>query len=139
MITLLFLSGKQTIERLKEFIENKQESDSSFLQDIQEDISESRVEDHIIRNISTQKNKTDRKSEEVKLNDLKKRITTEEDETLFLVIHDEAHYSPIKGNLVDRFINDPTVSNANNLILLQVSATPYCLLTKNSRIPRKIG
>ena len=41
--------GKQTIDRLKEFIENEQLISEDFLQDIQDDISASRVEDHDIR------------------------------------------------------------------------------------------
>ena len=41
--------GKQTIERLKEFIEYEQSISEDFLQDIQDDISASRVEDHVIR------------------------------------------------------------------------------------------
>ena len=66
--------------------------------------------------------------------DLKKRVITEE-KTLFFIVHDEAHFAPVKFNLVDQFINDPEVSQSPNLILLQVSAPPYCLVTKNSRIP----
>ena len=40
----------------------------------------------------------------------------------------------MKGNVVDRLINDEDISNASNIVLLQVSATPYSLVTKNSRI-----
>ena len=41
--------GKQTIDRLKEFIENEQLISADFIQYIQDDISASRVEDHVIR------------------------------------------------------------------------------------------
>ena len=34
---------------------------------------------------------------------------------------------------VDQLINAPQVAGARNLILLQVTATPYSLLTRNSR------
>ena len=34
---------------------------------------------------------------------------------------------------VDHLINDPQVAGARNVILLQVTATPYSLLTRNSR------
>ena len=93
------------------------------------------MEDHIIRNISNQKNKADKKSEETKIDELRKRIASEKDETLFFVVNDEAHYSPIRNNIVDKFINDPMISTAKNVILLQISATPYSLVTRNSRIP----
>ena len=88
----------------------------------------------MVRNITTQKNKVDKKSEESKMTELKERIS-EEHETLFFIVHDEAHYSPIRDNMVDKFVNDPTVTDATNVILLQVSATPYCLVTNNSRVP----
>ena len=70
------------------------------------------------------------------MSDLKKRVLTEE-KTLFFIVHDEAHFAPIQDNLVDGFINDPAIIQAPNVILLQVSATPYCLVTKNSRIPEE--
>ena len=75
-----------------------------------------------------------RGSEAEKLNNLKKRIG-EEAETIFFIVHDEAHYAPLKNNLVDSFINETCLSS--NVILLQVSATPYCLVTQNSKVPLK--
>ena len=44
-----------------------------------------------------------------------------------------AHYNAVKDRIVDLFLNDPTVAKAENVIILQVTATPYNLLTKNSR------
>ena len=44
-----------------------------------------------------------------------------------------AHYNAVKDRIVDEFLNDPTVAKAENVIILQVTATPYNLLTKNSR------
>ena len=72
-------------------------------------------------------------SEEDKIQKLKQRIKSEP-ETLFFIVIDEVHYAPVKGNVVDRLINDEDISNATNIVLLQVSATPYSLVTKNSRI-----
>ena len=122
---------------MKDFIKEKQEHLPSFLRDIQQDISDSRVEDHVIRNIKMNRsNKTLRKNEEKKMSDVKTRVLTEE-KTLFFIVHEKAHFAPIQDNLVDGFINDPAIIQAPNVILLQVSATPCCLVTKNSRIPEE--
>ena len=59
----------------------------------------------------------------------------EKNETLFCIVHDEAHFASLKNSLLDSFINDPEIAGAANVILLQVSATPYCLVTQNTRIP----
>ena len=130
-----FHLGRQTIERFKSFIEsNKLEK---FLQDIQPDISCSKVEEHVIRNAAKGDHKEARiGSEAHKMNILKKRIL-EEKETFFFIVHDEAHYAPLKNNLVDCFINDRQIFSAPNLILLQVSATPYSLVTQDSRVKPK--
>ena len=45
-----------------------------------------------------------------------------------------AHFAPIPGKQVDNLINDKDVLEANNTIILQVSATPYNLVTKNTRL-----
>ena len=106
-----------------------------FLKDIQSDLGSSKVEEHVIRNAGKGSVKEARKgSEAEKLNNLKRRIA-EETETIFFIVHDEAHYAPLKNNLVDGFINETCL--ASNVILLQVSATPYCLVTQNSRVPQK--
>ena len=127
--------GRQTVERFKSFIENNKLE--KFLQDIQPDISSSKVEEHVIRNAAKGDHKEARiGSEAHKMNILKKRIL-EEKETFFFIVHDEAHYAPMKNNLVDCFINDRQIISAPNLILLQVSATPYCLVTQDSRIKPK--
>ena len=55
--------------------------------------------------------------------------------TLFLVVHDEAHYEATAGGGADRFINDDVVRTSPNVITLFVSATPYNLLTTDSQIP----
>ena len=130
-----FRPGRQTVERFKSFIEsNKLEK---FLQDIQPDLSSSKVEEHVIRNAAKGDHTEARSGSEAhKMNILKKRIL-EEKETFFFIVHDEAHYAPLKNNLADFFINDRQIISAPNLILLQVSATPYNLVTQDSRIKKK--
>ena len=108
-----------------------------FLRDIQPDISSSRVEEHVIRNAAKGDHREARRgSEAEKMNTLKKRIL-EETDTFFFIVHDEAHYAPLKNNLVDCLINDNLISSAPNVVLLQVSATPYCLVTQDSRVRPK--
>ena len=88
----------------------------------------------MIRNAAKDSQKGVKKgSEAEKMKNLKKRIS-EETETLFFIVHDEAHYAPLKNKFVDRLINDKAIRSARNVVLLQVSATPYCLVTKNSRV-----
>ena len=82
------------------------------------------------------KPKPNHKNEESKLNNLKKRIL-EEKQTLFLIVHDEAHAALTKDNLIDKFINAKELAEIPNIIFLQVSATPYSLITINSRIPEE--
>ena len=60
-------------------------------------------------------------------------------QTLFLIIADEAHYAIVKGAAHDSFVNDSDFGgellSRENLFILQVSATPYNLLTRSSRLP----
>ena len=105
------------------------------MKDLHGDEADSKVESHVIRNQGrkTKSDKVTPGSEEEKIENLKQRIK-KEFTTLFFIVIDEAHYAPVKENIVDRLINDEEISNAPNLILLQVSATPYSLVTENSRI-----
>ena len=131
----LILIGRQTVERFKSFIESTRALENIFLRDIQPDVASSKVEEHVIRNAGKGSLKEARKgSEAEKINKLKTRIV-EETETIFFIVHDEAHYAPMKNNIVDNFLNETCL--ASNVILLQVSATPYCLVTQNSRVPQK--
>ena len=94
----------------------------------------SQVEDHVVRN--TGKTKGEKLGiEAVKIEVLRQRIKTEQD-TLFFIIQDEAHYAPVKHNMTDRLINSEEIISARNVVLLQVSATPYCLLTRNTRFKK---
>ena len=53
---------------------------------------------------------------------------------LFVLIADECHWGPTVGGEHDRFVNDPELIEAANVLTLLVSATPYNVLTRNSRI-----
>ncbi|CAM9276681.1 unnamed protein product [Phaeothamnion confervicola] len=57
-------------------------------------------------------------------------------DTLCVVIADECHYAPTKGGAHDKFVNDADLCNAENVVTLLVSATPYNCLTKDTRIMR---
>ena len=143
---------QQTITRVKDFIESVQQMSSlsctnenetrsnlddsgkmnnldysMFLRDIQSGLTSSQVHNHVIRlGTNTKHNK--------KLNDLLTQIQ-EDDETLFLIVVDEAHYGTTIKSEFNKHFNDKDISTRKNLIILQVSATPYSLVTKNSRIP----
>ena len=127
------IPGRQTVDRLKSFIESK----PAFLNDVQpENLSASRVEEHVIRNAAKGK-EIKLGSEAEKVEALRERVNREKD-TLFLIVHDEAHFAavPSNSNLTNRLLNSKDITSAKNVVLLQVSATPYCLLTKNSRVPK---
>ena len=52
-----------------------------------------------------------------------------EEKTLFFIVHDEAHFAPLKDNLLDGFINDPAIIQASNVILILKNISKSC--TKN--------
>lgn len=71
-----------------------------------------------------------------------------EEKKLFIVVHDEAHWgigkSPDRTSsrgLADSFLNrrhhNEQQREAKNVVRLMVSATPYSLQTRNSRIPKE--
>ncbi|EKX34931.1 hypothetical protein GUITHDRAFT_146844 [Guillardia theta CCMP2712] len=68
---------------------------------------------------------------------LRKKILSISDKTLFVLISDESHWALNKGSPQDLIINDPNLMEKKNFIVLQVSATPYPNLTLHSRIPEK--
>jgi hypothetical protein len=65
-------------------------------------------------------------SDRKKADQLLDRIKSESDQTLFLIIVDEAHTSPIESCLTDRVVNDPHTIAAKNCVVL--------VLTNNSII-----
>ena len=58
-----------------------------------------------------------------------------EPKTLFLFIHDEAHWESTKGGVADKHVNDEILRTSSNVFYLAVSATPFNLVTKDSQIP----
>ena len=74
-----------------------------------------------------------------------KRRIVDEPKTLFLFIHDEAHYqatlpnseSGWKSGAANKWINDDVIRLEKNVATLFVSATPYNLLSKNSQVPEE--
>ena len=101
---------------------------------IQPDMSSSRVEEHVIRNAAKGR-EIKHGSEAEKVKALRERVNCEKD-TLFLIVHDESHFAAVPSNLTDRLLNSKDITPAENVVLLQISATPYCLLTRNSRVPK---
>ena len=53
---------------------------------------------------------------------------------LFVLIADECHWGPTTGGQHDKFVNDPELVEAANVLILLVSATPYNVLTCKSRL-----
>ena len=58
-------------------------------------------------------------------------------ETLFIIISDECHWGALQGKPHDLYVNDVDLCQRENVVVLLVSATPYCLLTADSRLPQK--
>jgi hypothetical protein len=64
-------------------------------------------------------------------------LSPQNEHHLFVIIADESHWGYNFGGAHDKFVNDPELLKAKNLIIVQVSATPYCNLTQASRVPEK--
>jgi hypothetical protein len=58
-----------------------------------------------------------------------------EPNTLFLLVHDEAHWQATCDGAADTHMNQDALRLAPNVLHLSVTATPYNLLTKQSQIP----
>ena len=58
--------------------------------------------------------------------------------TLFVVIADECHWGALQAKPHDRYVNDADLCQKENVVVLLVSATPYCLLTADSRLPKRV-
>lgn len=54
--------------------------------------------------------------------------------TLFIIVADECHWGIQKGSANDNFINNEILCKAKNVVTICVSATPFNILTQNSRI-----
>ncbi len=57
--------------------------------------------------------------------------------TLFVMVADEAHWGITADGANASFVNDPALMACKNHYVLQVSATPYNLLTAQSRVPKE--
>ena len=68
--------------------------------------------------------------------DFKKRVLAQPS-TLFVMVPDECHWGALKGSPHDRYVNDPELNQAENVVVLMVSATPYCTLTLDSRLQER--
>ncbi len=66
--------------------------------------------------------------------EFKKRVERSK-KTLFMLIADECHWGALKDSPHDKYVNDEDLTKAHNVMVILVSATPYCLLTRDSRIP----
>ena len=137
-------SERQTVDRYQSYINMIQDQESlNFLQDLQTQESAKDVESRVLRNQAGDKQNR-------KLEEWKQRILKEH-RTLFYIVHDEggfdpfqshhtiiqsiiiAHYNMKKTSIVSKFLNLPEIADAKNVVLLQVTATPYALVTGDSR------
>ena len=69
----------------------------------------------------------------------KTKLFEEQENTLHVIIHDEAHYAATYNGGAHLMLNDDDVRcpKKNNVITLCVSATPYNLQTNMSQIPEQ--
>ncbi len=118
----------QTLIRFQNFVKQYQRNKGNFL-GVDFGDSDEPLKDAIIKFVS-KATCSDRR----KFNKLKGRIENEKD-TLFLIIHDEAHWGATLNGDTDKFINDESIRKSPNVATLFVSATPYNLLTNCSQIP----
>ena len=116
----------QTRNRLREFIIEVQKTHPQFLQDLDVEDTDNGINSCIIRN---QSSKDIFNEVENFINRIKRQRNC-----LFLIVHDEAHYASVRACPAHRLLNDSFVRTATNVVVLQTTATPYTLVTKNSRI-----
>ena len=64
-------------------------------------------------------------------------LKVENKNTLFVIVADESHWGYVKPAAHNDFVNDPRLLEKDNLIVVQVSATPYNNLTMDSCVPWK--
>jgi len=125
----------QTVDRLKQYIRHHRKTVAGFLGrhvDVSVDEAGEKTEDYLTGGLVQKNNKSH--EQQAKRKKLMKDIKNNPD-TLFLVVHDEAHYEATKGGAADMLINDEILRNAPNVVTLFVSATPYNLVTEDSQVP----
>ena len=138
-----FLSlEEQNLDRVSQFIElvrrNSNSNDvnhENFMEHTYPNEFRSYVNDHIIKLGTSAEDCGDnhggrKKNDKQKFNHMIRRINTEKD-TLFQIIVDEAHYGITPKSDFNAYFNK---FQQENVIIIMVTATPYSLLTKNSRI-----
>jgi hypothetical protein len=118
---------RQTVSRLKSFIKQVQERIDLISRKKATFLAGPNIAKHVFKSSTGQENKTI-------FGEMQKAIKKRKD-TLFLLIHDEAHYEATKDGAVDGFINSRAVLESDNVVTLLVSATPYNLVSNDSRIP----
>lgn len=129
------------MSRLKEFILQRQSKKSRFFADVTSTTTDSSGICSL-RTVQTESmvNKNQPEGRGKESNELRKRWLRDIEanpNTLFLVVHDEAHYEATKEGGADLFVNNPIVRESVNVVTLFVSATPYNLLTRDSQIPKE--
>ena len=73
-----------------------------------------------------------------KFDKFKNQVSSPQNERhLFVIIADESHWGYNFGGAHDKFVNDPELLKAKNLVIVHVSATSYCYLTQASRVSKK--
>ena len=118
---------RQTVSRLKSFIKQVQERIDPISGTKATFLAGQNVAGRVFKSSTGQENLT--------IFGAMKNAIEKRKNTLFLLIHDEAHYEATKDGAVDRFINSPDVLESDNVETLLVSATPYNLVSNDSRIP----
>ena len=125
----------QTVDRLKKYICHHRKTVAGFFGrhvDVSVDEAGEGTEECLTGGL-VQKNNNSRE-QQAKRKKLIEDIQNHQD-TLFLVVHDEAHYEATEGGAAHKLINDDILRNAPNVVTLFVSATPYNLVTEDSQVP----
>jgi hypothetical protein len=130
----------QNVSRLKSFIRHCQKDEPRFFQRCTSTTCDGDgANEQLVVNteglVNTNHKSSRAESKCDKLRDEWIRKIERDRRTLFLVVHDEAHYEATKGGGADKFVNHDIVRKSSNVITLFVSATPYNLLTGDSQIP----
>ena len=135
----------QMISRIKKWIVQIRDQGKSedidytdFMRDIHPTDSRTNLYDHVIRLGTGAKDigeNKKRKNEMEKFNAMVERIKQNPD-SLFFIVMDEAHFGVNETSEFTSFFNQLNFDKIyENVITLQVSATPYSMMTQNTRIP----
>ena len=121
----------QTVDRLKKYIRHHRTKVPGFFgRHVQ--LIEDAEEECLTGGLVQKNNFSD---EQLRKREKLMEDVTNNPETLFLVVHDEAHYEATNGGAADGLINHDVLRYAQNVVTLFVSATPYNLVTQDSQVP----